>query len=606
MRKTPPAHYVRHNKVTRVPRNFVYLDSEAYREPTAMGERQTFRLAVASHDRRRHDTAGWCDRDTETFYDTDKLWAWVDGRTQARARTVVVAHNLAYDVRICEALTALPALGWSLKACRLDRGQAWFSWSRDGRTLVMADSFAWCPVSLEKLGELVEIAKLPLPDWDDTDDAWEQRCARDVEILAAVWRRLMDWIREADLGNWKPTGAGQSWAAYRHRFMAHRLLAHDDESARAAERRAAWTGRCEVWRHGRVRGGPFSEWDYSAAYAHVGAECDVPTKLIGATGQTSIEQWRKLTRRYRVLAECTIETEVPTVPTLVDGKIAWPVGTFTTTCWENEIELAIDNGARVMVHRLWWYKRAPALRAFNVWVLAYLGRSPGDVDPVMVLAAKHWSRALVGRFGARWGNWETCGRAELPDLGLSTVIDRAAGCTWQLLQVGTELKRRTEEFDSPDAVVSIMSWVMAECRVRLWRVLEAAGPENVCYMDTDGVIVNRAGTDRLREAGIPGLRLKGEWAGVELLAPRQIILSGRLRAAGVPRDAVRVNADTWAGDVWQELTTALRGSEANSVAITRRRIRVTGRDSRRVHNSNGTTSPRRVETNPLVGVGLDG
>lgn len=600
MRTAPPAHWVRHNAVTRVPRNFIYLDSEARVEPVAGGEKQTFRLAVASHDRRRHDKDSWAERTTELFFDPAKLWEWIASRSQARARTIVVAHNLSYDVRITDALTQLPALGWTLKNCRLDRGQAWFDWRSDGRTIVLADSFAWCPVSLERLGELVEIPKLPLPAWDDSDDAWEQRCRRDVEILAAVWRRLMDWVRDDDLGNWKPTGAGQSWAAFRHRFMDHRLLAHDDTDARQAERRAAWTGRCEVWRHGRVSGGPFAEWDASAAYAHVGFECDVPTKLIGSSCAPTLDQWRLLTRRYRVLAEVTVTTDVPTVPTLIDGRICWPVGTFRTTCWENELGLAIDNGAEISVHRVWWYKRAPALRKFNEWVLERLAPDASGVDRVVVLATKHWSRALVGRFGARWGSWETCGRAGDVGLRLSTVIDRPAGETWQLLQVGHDLKRRTAEYDSPDAVVSIMSWVMSECRVRLWRLVELAGPENVCYMDTDGVIVTRTGSERLREAAVPGLRLKSEWSHVDLLAPRQIVLSGRLRASGVPRGAQKVGDGIWAGEVWQELTSSLRGSDGASVTVSTRRVRVSGRDSRRDHLPGGETSPRRVELDPVV------
>src|SRR6185369_10487601 len=166
-------------------------------------------LAVAAHDRRRHDQDSWAERTYGDFHSPLELWSWVDARTQARARTVCVAHNLAYDLRLTHALTVLPALGWTLKAIRLDRGQAWCTWRRDGRTLVMIDSMSWVPVALDKLGELVGIAKLPLPGWDDSEAAWEARCRRDVEILAAVMRRLMEWVREDDLGNFKPTGAGQ-------------------------------------------------------------------------------------------------------------------------------------------------------------------------------------------------------------------------------------------------------------------------------------------------------------------------------------------------------------------------------------------------------------
>lgn len=594
MRTAPPAHYLRHNKTTRVPRNFIYLDSEAYREPKPYGEVQTFRCAVAAHDRRRHDTGAWCETERGTFLATGDLWAWISARTQARARTVLVAHNLAYDLRITCALTALPALGWTLGAIRLDRGSAWCTWKQGDRTLQMVDSFSWVPTNLERLGELVEIPKLALPDWEDSDEAWIARCERDVEILGAVWRRLVDWVRVSDLGNWRPTGAGQSWSAFRHRFMSDRILSHDNDDARTAERVAAWTGRCEVWQHGRVVGGPFSEWDYSAAYAHVGAECSVPIKLCGESGSPTIEQWARLGRKYAVLAQCTVTTDVPTVPARIDDRICWPVGTFETTLWENEVALAIEHGGSVDVSRLWWYRREPALREFCNWVLAMLAGHSSDPDPVVVLAAKHWSRALVGRFGARWSEWETVGRSDTSGLSLGTVIDIADGCSWSLLQVGHELKRKTAEYDSPDAVPSVMSWVMAECRVRLWELCERAGRENVVYMDTDGVIVNRAGSERLRAAAIPGLRLKGQWRSVNMLAPRQIELGGELRAAGIPRRSVKVSAGVYEGEVWQELATSLRQGGGEAVEIATRRLRLSGVDHRRRHLADGVTAPLDV------------
>lgn len=595
MRTSPPAHYVAHNKVTRVPRSYIYLDSEARRREVGNGEVQTFRLACATHDQRRRDNRGYREAVSATFRSPAELWAWVAGRCPPRARTVLVAHNLAYDLRITDGLRALPALGWKPLDIRLDRGSTYVKFKDGDRSLVCVDSLSWVPVSLAKLGEMIGVRKLDLPAWDDSDAAWEARCVRDVEILGEVWRRLMAWIVEADLGNWKPTGAGQAWAAYRHRFMSDRLLAHDDEVVRAVERRAAWTGRCEVWRHGVGRGGPFTEWDYSAAYANVGASCAVPIKLVGTSSTAGLAELDRLSERYAVLAEVEVTTDVPTVPATVDGRIAWPVGTFTTTLWENEVRHARDNGATIRVSRLWWYKRAPALADFCRWVLEHDQRRHRALDPVVVCAAKHWGRALVGRFGSRWSDWSPVGVAPVPGLHLSTVIDRARGERWEMLTVGDECRRRSAPYDSPDAVVSVMSWIMAECRVRLWKACEVAGLDNVLYVDTDGMIVNLAGSERLAEARLAGLRVKAEYAGVEMLAPRQIKLSGRLRAAGIPRDAVPVGNGVYEGEVWSEMSSSIRSGRPNEVEVAMRRFRVTGRDERRDHLPGGSTAPRRLE-----------
>jgi hypothetical protein len=509
VRSAGRAHWVTPNHQTRVPRAFIYLDTEAHRARTGRREVQTFRLAVAAYDAKRKDREGWRERQWGTFMDVGALWEWVTDRCGHRARTVLVAHNLAYDLRIADAFVELPRLGWEFVAGRVDDGQAWFVWKNGDRTLACVDSTSWVPVSLAKLGELVDLKKVELPDEDDSEEAWLARCTRDVEILAEVWRRLMDWIEADDLGNWKLSGAGQSWAAYRHRFMDHRLLVHEDDDARAAERAASHTGRCEAWQHGRLTAGPYTEWDFHCAYATIGRDCLVPIKLAGELSRPNLVSVLTASLERAILVECEVTTDVPTLPMRSDAGICWPVGRFRTVVWDQELTGAIAHGAQITVDRAWIYRRAPALRRFCTWVLEGLDGTRGDVDPVVRVALKHWSRALIGRTAARWSKWETCGSRETVDVSLGRVHDASAGEVYQMMQLGTQLIRQVGAPDNPHAMGAILSWVMAESRVRLWAAMTTAGLSNVVYVDTDSVITDVTGSDRLRSAAIPGLRIKG-------------------------------------------------------------------------------------------------
>lgn len=595
MRQSGRAHYVAGNHATRVPRSFIYLDSEAHRETVGRRTTQTFRLAVAAYDTINKHRDGWREREWHRATDTSSLWEWIVGRCRAKSRTVLVAHNLAYDLRLCDAFTELPARGWSFVAGRVDDGQAWFIFRNGERTLTCVDSLSWVPVSLERLGELVDIRKVALPDEDDSDDAWWLRCARDVEILAEVWRRLVTWVEEDDLGNWKLSGAGQSWAAFRHRFMRHRLLVHEDDDARGAERDAAHTGRCEAWQHGRLTNGPYTEWDFTTAYAVIGAECAVPIKLAGELHRPSLDKIERASLNRAVLCEVEVTTDVPTLPYRDAGGIRWPVGTFVTTVWENELELARAYGARCDIRRAWVYRRAPALEPFMRWVLDGLDGTRGDVDPVVRVALKHWSRALIGRTAARWSSWVPYGEAPRADVSLGRVHDVGAGETFSMLQLGTQLIRQQGAPDNPDAMVAVMSWVMAESRVRLWKAMQVADARNVVYVDTDSLIVNGAGDRRLRSARLAGLRVKGSWRSLEVLGPRQLVPGASLRAAGVPRGAVRVGERTWEGDVWSGLATSLQSGSPSSVDVTTRRFTLHGVDKRRRHVGNGHTVPFTVD-----------
>jgi hypothetical protein len=593
VRTTPRAHYVRHNAVTRVPRAFVYLDTETYRRRHGTHEVQSWRLAVAAYDQKRHDGDGWKERDWHRSTDPHDLWTWITSKCRKKARTVLVAHNLAFDLRIADAFTILPSLGWRCVFVRLDGGQAMAIWRNESRTLSMVDSMSWVPSALEKLGALCGIPKPGLPNEDDSQEGWYRRCERDVEILAAVWLRLMHWIQDDDLGNWKPTGAGQSWSAFRHRFKTDQLLVHEDDDARAAERAASMTGRAEAWKVGKLSGGPFVEWDFTAAYCTIGAECDVPTQLCGEMRRPSLDKVLLAARDYAVLCEVEVTTDVPAVPFRDADGIRWPIGRFTTVLWNHELALVpgVDQGNRVV--RAWVYRRAPALRDFCRWVLDGIADTSPGSDPIIKLALKHWSHTLIGRTAAQWPKWDLVGTSDRAGVSLGPLVDVGAGERWRLLQVGFDLYRQRDQLENPDAMVSIMSWIMAEARVRLWGAMESAGLDHVCYVDTDSVIVDQAGDERLREARIPGLRVKSVYESLEVMGPRQIVPGGVLRAAGVPRGARQVAGRVWEAEVWAGLGSSISEGEPELVRVALRRFRLNGTDRRRTHLADGST--RAVE-----------
>src|SRR5579863_2582163 len=120
---------------------------------------------------------------------------------------------------------------------------------------------------------------------------------------------------------------------------------------------------------------------------------------------------------------------------------------------------------------------------------------------------------------------------------------------------------------SQDACPAVMAVVMAECRVRLWRLMMTAGLENVVYVDTDSVITNPEGASRLallsecKEQW--GLRLKDSYKHLTILGPRQLVVNGQQRIAGVPRKASNIGDGYWLGERWQTLPTALANQTAD-------------------------------------------
>lgn len=590
-----PAHWVRANESTRVPRCWVWLDCEAHvAGQPAGGSRHTFRLAVTAHDCRNgrgaDRPADWRD----WLADPEPLWRYIDGLVRVKGRTILACHNLAYDLQVSRAFTWLPALGWRCDILQLDGRSSWASWWRGGRHLVMIDTLSWLPASLERIGAMVDVAKPPLPAEADPDEQWLIRCTADVEIMRTAMRQVVGWIEGDDMGVWKPTGAGMAWAAWRHRFYTHRVLAHRDAGLWEVERRAAWTGRCEAWRHGELAGGPWTEYDWHAAYATVASTALLPAVRLEEVAGASVELVTTRHRSARVLAEVDVVTEVPCVPAEVDGRIAWPVGSFTTTLWDSECRLVAETGGRLTVRRAFGYTARPVLRAWAEWVLDVLDRRI-EVPDTVRLAVKHWSRALVGRFGSRWCDWRPFGPNPDPSaLGLGSLVELDTGARRKLLTVGDRVLVEGDPRVGDDYLPSVMGAVMADTRVMLWRTMLQAGLENLAYCDTDSVIVNRAGAERLEAWGEPGLVRQGSWRSLVVLGPRQLVRDGHLKAAGVPTGAVPVGERSWWVEVWRGLGSALAAGDAEAVATWERRVFLRGVDFRRTHLADGSTAPVRL------------
>lgn len=578
------------NHVTRLPRRHIVFDTEAHQVAADGVKTQTFRVACAAYDHQRKAGEAWQPTEREQFADPESLWRWVDARTERGKRLVVVAHNLAYDLRVGRAFEVLPALGWQVKLIRLDGGSAWCQWERDRRSLCMVDSVSWFGCSLDRLGQLLRMPKLALPAETAPDDVWLARCATDVEILRVGWRQVLDWVERADLGCWKPTGAGQGWAFFRHRHLTHRILHHGHEKVAAVERAAAFTGRVEAWRHGRLPRGVWTEWDTTAAYAHVALDCEVPVRLVSHLGPRGAQKALEALRPGSALLRCQVTQEAPVAPYRGSGGILWPSGSFESWLWDVEAAEVVRAGGTVEAVEGYRYATAPALRQWARWVLDVLDAESSPSTAAAQLVVKGWSRTTVGRFGSQWATWDDFGEARGDDVRVWAVGDGIPGRSRRAMMIGGRCLMESERRDAPDGAPQVMSFVMAQCRVNLWRAMTTAGLGHVAYVDTDGLIVDSAGSANLAAAALPHLRVKSRWESVRVLGPRQIVLRGELRAAGVPRTAVQVSRDRWSAEVWRSLAASLRQGETDRVVVRDRTFTLTGKDRRRGHLPGGVTS----------------
>lgn len=552
-----------------MPPRMVAFDTESRSSYDGETEIQEWRVGCAI--RWRTDLKTGPREEAMVFTDPSPFWEWVSDYTRPGTRTVVWAHNLGHDVRISRMFEILPDFGFHLEWCNLDRNISSATWRSDHGTIVLADTWTWIPMPLAQVAPQVGLVKYEMPKTGQGDEDWARYCMRDAEIVYHVVSDLCGFIATEGLGNWQPTGAGMAYATWRHKYMAHKVLVHDNDSAIAAERMAMHTGRAEAWRHGKLGIGNWTEVDLRNAYLRIAAESELPRKLHMHHGAISVSQYNRLRDRVAVLCRVDVDTQVPVVPVKINGRHVWPVGQFETWLWDVELDVLIGSGGTVKIREAYTYQRAPILSDWAQWVLSVLYDETDRYSSAVRTHIKHCSRALIGRISLRTSTWEHFGTNPDGITGMSYVSFPQEQRTARMLHVGQDTLIETARREGKDSLPMVTGWIMARCRMLLWEGMNAAGLENVAHVDTDGILVNNRGLHNMRDyygdSFANRWALKGTYRQLEVWGPRAYWRDGKRVVAGIPGKATEVAPGVFAGEKWSALATDLETAAGAVVTV---------------------------------------
>lgn len=594
----PGAHYLRPSKGTRVPRRYVFFDTEAHRAKRGPVETQTWRCGATYALRWSKSTNRWSDPEIGAHSEPEGLWRTITGWARKDSRTVVVAHNLAYDLRIAKAFEVLPALGWKLGRPVLAGDHVSVDAECEGRKLCFVDSRTYLPHSLEVIAARLGMTKPALPGEDDAPAIWAARCRADVEILAAAYMAIVDWLLDQDLGNWGRTGPATGWSVMLRSFLTDKVLVHARADVRDLEAKAMYAGRAETWRWGKLHGGPWHVWDYANAYAEVCRDVALPAILRGEVRGAQVKTFERYTGQYCYLAEATVTLDRPALPCADANGVFWPVGTVQGWWWDVELLLAAKLGARVKVHRAWKYTAAPWLASWGDWVVGQVGAQATGVDRIRATAAKHWARSVIGRSSMRFWDFHSWGDAYVPGAGYAPITNMDSGAEGAMVTMGGQRWEAWERTWWEQALPQLLSYVMAVSRVRLWDAMEVAGFDNVVWCHTDCVVVSPLGHERLLAATSKGelgsLRYKSEQKSFTPMTPYLVDGSTYRVRAGVPRKTWQDSAGNEVGERWESLEKALATGHTSAVLVVEAIFSPDLTDTRRVHLPDGSTAAYTV------------
>jgi len=591
-------------KSTRVPRRFVFFTTEAVSSVHDGAEHQRWAGGVTSELHWQSKEHHWSKAVITHHGAPESLWGTITGAARDDTRTVVVAHNLGYHLRIADGFTILVAMGWRIDKLVIAANHVGFDLTQGRRRLVVIDSTTVIPGSIEKLAKLLE---MPRPsDAIAGDPAGTQfaQAERSVAVLSRAYLIIVDLLRDNDLGCWARTGSGIAWNTFTRRFLDTKVLVHGFDDVREIESEANYGGRNEVWKWGRLDKGTWTEWDAELAYASVLATETLPSYYRAHVIGVRMGHIRATYPAERWLIHAEVETELPTLPLRDQHGSYFPIGTMTGWWWDCELLLAEDHGARVTVKSAHRYSGEDYLATWANWVIDRVADKSTPEARVVGIAAKHFQRAIVGRSAMRFRTWSEVGPAWLKGVSYMPMLDLGSQITGEVFQAGG---RCFEAFDRTwwdSALPQLLSAVSAHCRVRLYEAMSVAGFDHVAYVDTDSLIVDEEGSERLRaairEGRLYSLRVKSVLKRLSVWAPRYVTSRSTNKISGVGRDRIAKGEHRYVASNTERLPAALNAGHLDEVVITRITAQLTLEDFHRDHLPGGETAAYVVRNGERV------
>lgn len=486
--------------------------------------------------------------------------------------------------------------------CSLDSGSVLIKGLFGGRRINFVDTFNYFRCSVESLGTSINLPKLVRPTHDADNSEWFTYCERDVEIIQEATTGLMREWRANDLGNWQPTIASLAFSSYRHRFMDRPIIAHNHLETTQYEHQAYYDGRTTPLYVGTVgfgpelfpgesssvgkgnRGfiaGPAYEYDIRSLYPSVMLHHDYPVDTVCdrdgnpvVWNPPSIEWFREQLKSFLCVAVCKLDTDSEFYPVRkpkdghlgkylygkandtdwrnIPASTVYPIGRLTTVLCTPEIKLALEYGHLREVTSCVFYH---PWRIWDEWVNYWWQRkhlAEESGNNVRQLVCKILLNSLAGKLGQRnrfWTNTQDY-PAEHPwhswaaySLEVNSAIP--------LRSIGWQVQRQVDYGWSNHALVAAAAHVNSYARVRMVRDMLLLPDRSILYVANDGMLVTADAHNAIQERmstdpkQIGSYKLKGIHEYAEFFGPRDYIVNGEERKAGLPKDRERTGRRKW-------------------------------------------------------------
>lgn len=561
MQKTIP-HILKPTKTQKLPTRLIFLDTESHLIPSGPGRTvHELKLGIAQLYTRVGDY-GLEIKSESVFTDNQTFFSFLDKILRGNKTFYLIAHNIIYDMAIIDAFRELPKIGFTLGSL-YSKGQVTILRWRKGKTrLIIVDNGNFFGGTLEKWGDIFEVPKIKINFDKCSFEELTVYCRRDVEIMVKSWRTWYKFLHDHNCGGFKITVGSTAFNAWRHDHIKERIYVHKFPHVLAMERDSYHGGRVECFYQGHQTGGPFYYVDINNMYGHIMREGFFPVGIQGYSEKLTIRRLIAYVTRYNVIARVTVNIDLPVFVKKVKGFTAYPLGRFDVTLTTEELKLALRNGWVEKLHAMSWYRTANIYESYidQFYDLRMKYREEGNSGFETI--CKLLINSLYGKFGQTGLRQEIIGDADVNEIWSIPVIHLDNHTRSRQVALGGIIYEEFREGESYHAMPAVAAHVTANARLYLLEIIQLAGWGNTFYTDTDSLIVNQAGYDRIEglisnnEIGKLKIEIQSDYLTVH--APKEYEMQGRKRIKGIKKNAIEISPGVFEQEQWPRLAGMLR------------------------------------------------
>jgi DNA polymerase type B, organellar and viral len=554
-------HYVRENARSETIHQCVWYDCET--EPVknddgSVSHRLVFGWAAYS---RRRTTGEWTEPKWIRFTKGKELWKWIDQLTRPKKTLYVWAHNAYFDGAASCSASEITGMGWVLQDAIIDSPPYVMRYRKSSRKIVLIDTLNIWRMSLKKLGTLVGLRKLDLPETWTNSNQDDEYCRRDVEIIMKAVCDWADFLVREDMGKFCLTVASQAMHTFRHKYLHDEILIDDDRTALEISRAAYRGGRVECLFVGEMHG-PLYLLDINSLYPYCMSRYEYPTKLIRIVEYPSASEVQDLLAKYLLCCDATIETSLASIGVRRDNKLIFPTGRFDAHITTPELIHLIEQGDMTVVKRCAVYEKGIPFVEFVTDLYGHRVRANVLGNSV---ESEHY-KLLLNSFYGKWGQngikWTTVGRTDKAGIAFWPEIDYMTDKVVNFRRWDGLVQRKDTYPESANSHPAIAAHITAYGRMVLWTLMRQMPPKTALYCDTDSLLVLKEGLKQVEHAisdsVLGGIKLVGQYGNARIYGCKDYVLDGARTCKGIRENAVDLGDGHFQQKQWVGFRRALR------------------------------------------------